>query len=1353
MLTQTNRILIPVTKKLLSMLLCASLVCSSVLPAWSGVPKGKALGRAFKSMPVSGSRLPASSFSGALSRGVLSQLIFANTALQARISAGQTEGLADFILTSPAAQRSTLLHNDFVALSLVPQAVSPAQRASALQAYQTELQSAGKTLHVSYTNLDTFLKEVEANPQAQEIIDVHNTLSGAAALALLGTRSQAPVLMQFCESAQGTIFAETATLITGRGLLQMKAYDEFNQLLAETEYKEVLAGTVAYARENNLPVNVLPESVASVTATVNETLAGFLGDSFLPNELHADASLEATRAWMGINALEFPPVVAPDPVAAVNATAPLSAEPMMLRVPSRLAKAGNSSVEEKALVSADPVQLKQDYALSKEKVNTHYADVKYADIIANAQTAAFEPALRKFVGQYGVVPSLDNPQFQALLAQNFSYELAKAAGHNKVLSKKDVQDEILKTFTRSLDPTKEVSPAVTAKDDSFLGRVKRFFKKNPDEVNAARVGLDARAAKFAGLEVSFPVDVEISKGMSIPEDFNITLKFENEDVKRAFIKRVGKLESEHFVFTRDGALLLRSTSGAERGIVGIFYEGGQAAATRLYKILVAPKFIELFNGVTNEQVARDLFVQHREALNAILSNDLKATHKEFADVLASKARELPANLQALADSGKTLAAMQAVVKELQAFKAETAGAPIELSVFMDDLGRHAQVLTAISEGMGSVGQAITAALGLLGIERGFLSQLPTSAGQVGPGTSPFIGGLQSKLGSKYTLYVGQTMSAVGNAISMTSLALGALGVLPTFPTFLGMIGGILVNGIAGNGVLKQSNVPLAKQLANDPKSASAISADLNRWASAGGMYCYLFLPVVSGLSYLLTGSAEVGLATLAAMFGVSTATPLVSAALLRGSKIKNVKEDASNKKSYWSTIKANWNFGWHSSSLKKMMGRVAAYHFAGMAFNSGPGEFFKTYFQEKFAGTTTDPSTYAMAASFASVYLTVYYGRKWGASLMKKGHITDKALIGASSALALGAGTLSVLPFWDVYTRGALWAAAGLGFANLANMEQAIELNRPANVGHSSAVSTMYVLARLSGMGTIVMGALSDGFRNFGGMEPTTATVTALTLPLAALTYATWANRDYITKDFMHEFRRWTTKTPKVLVYSALRDEVEAAMVKNTTWGTSMSGEGSDALAAQVAAGITSRYTVSLSALEQIRTGVEDKAGLDIHRLEMARKLLKRPAVEGVAGKQPLTYDAFREEVEPLYTSIVMGRATGMSAQAIEQMTNQVLDGVLAKYAVTEAEVDLIVAKLSHRTAMNRNRLQVLDKLFAIQLQHDVQAEINKQLKNATENVNRADIVKHVTEKYRGIANELGIQWPLEEGPEMAGAY
>ncbi len=973
-------------KQLLSVLLCTSLVYSSVTPAWSGVPKGKQIGKMLQGMPVSGARLPVSSFSDALSRRVLSQQIFANTALQARITAGQTAGLADFILKSPAAQRGALLRNDFVALSLVPQAVSPAQRASALKEYQHQLKSAKEVFQVPQQDLQAFLASDTAATQA-----VQATLSDGAAMALLGSSQQAPALVEFAQAAQGTAFADTAALIAARGLLRMKAYDAFNQVVAQTEHKEVLAGTVAYAREKGLPVNALEKEVAPVA--VNEPLAEFLGASFLPNQLHADASLEATRAWMGITELEFvTPVIAEQPVVAAVASQPgrsmadlTAAQPMVLSVPSHLQTAGAAQPAE--TVAAQDLHAFRDQGLATE-----------------------------------------------------------------------------------------------------------------------------------GLEATYPVYWE---DKTTGKTMDVTFQFENQAAKEAFYKRVDLEADEFFVFDRGtGGIVIRKeltaqqrASGAkakERGFFKIFFEGGQKTPLALYKVMFSREMVPAFESATELSKVMELLATYRADLRQIVSKDLLKKYPVFDQYLRAKLPVLDKATIDLLETGTVMQLSKDIAGELKGILAANEGTPIK--VFKDDVGHWAQNFAGFAEGtFGTMGQANAPAVGLLGISKGFLSNLPTSFGQFGPAWAPFIGAWAEKYGTKTMLNIGQLLGAGGHLTAATSLTAGALGLLPPLGAFTGMVSGITVNGIAGS-ILKQINPMVAKQRTSDPVSSSATITDLNSWASVGGMYCYLFLPVVGAASWLLTGSTDATLGSLAAMFGVAASIPLTANVLLRKSRIQNVvKKDADNR-NILSTIKGNLKFGFKSPFLRTMFLATAGGHFMGLGFNSGPGHFIK----ENISNTSV-----AMAVSFLSVYLTVFAGRKLGAKAMQKGFIGDKALAGLSGLVGVSMGAASLLPGLDFTTRCALFAAAGLGFSNWVNVLQSIELSRPENVGREAAVSSMYILARTSGMLTMLMGAFGDSLGAMMGLAPSTAALYALTMPLAAGTMSMLLNRKYITEDLWPTAKRW----------------------------------------------------------------------------------------------------------------------------------------------------------------------------------------------------------------------------------------
>ncbi len=326
-------------KKLLSLVLGVSIVCSSITPAMGQIRAGRSLAN-LKGLSATGTRVSASSFSAALNRGVLAQRIFANSTLQSRIATGQIEGLSHYILTSPAAQREALLRTDFVALSLLPQAVTDAQRAQAITFYNTQLTAQVSALQAVQMSLPEFLTYAATHPTARNVQAVQNVLADASALALLAPREQAATLVAFYQSAKNTAFADTAALIAARGCLRMGAYEELAQLFTQVENPQILAGTAAYVLENHLPVEI-PAQFNFTQPAANDSLAAFLGQTFLPHELHADGSLAATREWLSLQQIAWPSAVTAHTPAA-TAVSLAGTTPLVLSVPTHLTQASQT---------------------------------------------------------------------------------------------------------------------------------------------------------------------------------------------------------------------------------------------------------------------------------------------------------------------------------------------------------------------------------------------------------------------------------------------------------------------------------------------------------------------------------------------------------------------------------------------------------------------------------------------------------------------------------------------------------------------------------------------------------------------------------------------------------------------------------------------------------------------------------------------------------------------------------------------------------------------------------------------------------------------------------------------------
>ena len=621
-----------------------------------------------------------------------------------------------------------------------------------------------------------------------------------------------------------------------------------------------------------------------------------------------------------------------------------------------------------------------------------------------------------------------------------------------------------------------------------------------------------------GMEATYPVYWE---DRSTGKTLDVTFQFEDQAAKEAFYKRVDLEPDEFFVFDRgSGGIVIRKELTAEqrakqakakeRGFFKIFFEGGQKTPLALYKVLFSREMLPSFEAATKSPEVMTLLSTYRADLKQILSKDLLAKYPALEKYLNAKNSVLDKATIELLETDQVVQISKDIAAELKDILAINEGTPIK--VFKDDWGHLAQNITGMAEGtFGTMGQANTSALGLLGITKGFLSNLPTALGQFGPAWAPFIGAWAEKYGTKKMLSFGQLLGTGGHLTAATSLALGATEVLPPLTAFAGMVGGITINGVAGS-FLKQLNPMIAKQRTSDPVSSSSTITDLNSWASVGGMYCYLFLPIVGALTTAIAG-VPVGLGALSAMFGVAAGIPLAANLLLRKSRIENVTKPEHAKDGVFKTIGNNLKFGFKSPFLRKMFLATMGGHFMGLGFNSGPGHFIKE--------NIADPSL-AMAVSFASIYLTVFAGRKLGAKAMKNGFIGDKALAGLSALVGVSMGAASLLPGLDFVTRCGLFAAAGLGFSNWVNVLQSIELSRPENIGKEAAVSSMYILARTSGMLTMVMGAYGDMLGSAMGLPSSTAALYALTMPLVAGAASLAVNYKYITQDLWPTVKRWS---------------------------------------------------------------------------------------------------------------------------------------------------------------------------------------------------------------------------------------
>lgn len=295
-------------QKLLALVLSVSILCSSVTPAWSQVREaGRGVIQGLRQTPEITQGL-SSVLSQTVNRRVYTQLAFTNSTVQARVAAGQLNGLVSDMLTRPAAESAAFLRSDFAALSLLPQAVSAQERAQAVTLLTKQLTRSPHVLRESsYTDLSSLLEDYHRNPTQTGFIRVQEMLADAAALAQVGTREQFPALLSFYEQSRGTPFEDTVTLITARSLLRTQAYDLLSLFLVRAENKDILAGTVAYIQMKGLPVEIPATFAQFSIPAANEKLAAFLSTPSRLNQFHADPSLEATRDWLDLQG-KLPPL-------------------------------------------------------------------------------------------------------------------------------------------------------------------------------------------------------------------------------------------------------------------------------------------------------------------------------------------------------------------------------------------------------------------------------------------------------------------------------------------------------------------------------------------------------------------------------------------------------------------------------------------------------------------------------------------------------------------------------------------------------------------------------------------------------------------------------------------------------------------------------------------------------------------------------------------------------------------------------------------------------------------------------------------------------------------------------------
>ena len=242
-----------------------------------------------------------------------------------------TDGLPGpiFAQTSPAA-RSAALRTQFVTFYLHGNA-NLAQQAEAVKFYRTELE----TLSDAFAKLPKgdersalLIASNKSHANYKDVLACNHALSDAAALGLVGTKADAPALINFYKKAVNSPFEKTAEVIAARGLLRQGAYTQLQELATLTGAKGPFwQNLAAVAQEKGLPVQI--NATAGEAAPASADMARFLKLGCPQNVLNADVSRQATHDWLELGATA--PAAAPVAVKA-QAAAPAAPKVEMPKV-------------------------------------------------------------------------------------------------------------------------------------------------------------------------------------------------------------------------------------------------------------------------------------------------------------------------------------------------------------------------------------------------------------------------------------------------------------------------------------------------------------------------------------------------------------------------------------------------------------------------------------------------------------------------------------------------------------------------------------------------------------------------------------------------------------------------------------------------------------------------------------------------------------------------------------------------------------------------------------------------------------------------------------------------------------
>ena len=218
--------------------------------------------------------------------------------IQTLAQAGKWEGLSSAIINLPAdaPHKPALLRNEFVSIALAGQA-GKEQIAQAVEFYRADLmQRAALLADIPQQSAASFLEQTPS-----DMLQVYQEIfSSAGALALLGNKDDAVILLDFWQHAKDGPLAEVATNITGRGLLRFKAYEEFNEWAKTAQPSgEVWLGFDNYlARHNELLVRFTVINPYEVSSLPREQVGAWLSEGCAVNGIQTTFNAEATRWWV-----------------------------------------------------------------------------------------------------------------------------------------------------------------------------------------------------------------------------------------------------------------------------------------------------------------------------------------------------------------------------------------------------------------------------------------------------------------------------------------------------------------------------------------------------------------------------------------------------------------------------------------------------------------------------------------------------------------------------------------------------------------------------------------------------------------------------------------------------------------------------------------------------------------------------------------------------------------------------------------------------------------------------------------------------------------------------------------------